>query len=821
MNFASEYVLADSDVEYESMCEEEFNQGMHVSDSDSSDSDDDASALRRSLAPVGGTRSPKKRKHLRNARYHWRRRRGEEPEAVATSNETGRRRIFKKADTNIVSVSFDTLLSPGNMFAGDPVPCPSCSAILSHISKLEGQESKVWQCEFCGKNVPVDLELEEIPGTEDVTYLLAPAPFTASTSMAGLDRSLVVFCVDTSGSMCVTSEISGKVKLRGNNQLRRLESFNEGNESQFLPSQLNHRVTYVSRLQAMQAAVDHQLSEMAMKHPDRRVALVAFNNEVTIMGDGSQQEIVVAGDKLGKLEQLDKVTEGLKLPEAIKTTRQVLGDKVYSLEEGGATALGPALIVAINMASSHPGSKVILCTDGKANIGLGRLEGDGDKDERAIEQEALEFYTQTAEEAAKKGVTVSVITIQGTDCKLVHLGTLADKTGGQVNIVDCLKLTEEFGNILADPIIATKVKATFLLHKQLYVVDDADPDKQDSKVEQNVGNVKTSSTITFEFAKRRATAESSKKPSKNQAQAQGESSQQQEEAAGSQQIPDEVVPPSEECMDIGGATAAETSTAESKDALQEFPFQLQIEYMDAEGNKALRVITRKLPATTDRSVTERAVNLEVLGAHAAKKSADLALQGQYSRSRGVALMNQRLAWRQAHSETAPKADRIAYKNIFGKIKSMENCLQQRQMMEIQQYGHTKSDSEDDDEDVDEYGEEVQASRALKKVSAQKQSLARSMVSRILPLPSKSRKKAASKHRKLHSERSAVMDDNMANMIYKFRSVGQDEISSAEPVFKGQPGASTSPEASSGESSTQQPVGKSGKKSSSKKYPPKN
>ena len=65
----------------------------------------------------------------------------------------------------------------------------------------------MWQCEFCGERVPVDLEPEEIPGTEDVTYLLSPAPSTASASMAGLDHSLVVFCMDTSGSMCVTSEV--------------------------------------------------------------------------------------------------------------------------------------------------------------------------------------------------------------------------------------------------------------------------------------------------------------------------------------------------------------------------------------------------------------------------------------------------------------------------------------------------------------------------------------------------------------------------------------------------------------------------------------
>jgi len=39
----------------------------------------------------------------------------------------------------------------------------------------------------------------------------------------------------------------------------------------------------------------------------------------------------------------------------------------------------------------------------------------------------------------------------------------------QVNIVDPLKLTEEFGNILANPVIASRVVATFIVHKGLYV----------------------------------------------------------------------------------------------------------------------------------------------------------------------------------------------------------------------------------------------------------------------------------------------------------------------------------------------------------------
>ena len=48
-----------------------------------------------------------------------------------------------------------------------------------------------------------------------------------------------------------------------------------------------------------------------------------------------------------------------------------------ALEEGGATALGPALTVALSITSKCRGSSIIMCTDGKANVGVGQFQ-DGD-----------------------------------------------------------------------------------------------------------------------------------------------------------------------------------------------------------------------------------------------------------------------------------------------------------------------------------------------------------------------------------------------------------------------------------------------------------
>ena len=80
--------------------------------------------------------------------------------------------------------------------------------------------------------------------------------------------------------MVLFVQVPGHVALRGAESLRRAQEMNRDREDQFLPRQ-RRDVTYISRLQSVQAAIDHQLQEMEKEYPNRRVALVTFNNEVS------------------------------------------------------------------------------------------------------------------------------------------------------------------------------------------------------------------------------------------------------------------------------------------------------------------------------------------------------------------------------------------------------------------------------------------------------------------------------------------------------------------------------------------------------------
>ncbi|KAL3882463.1 hypothetical protein ACJMK2_028800 [Sinanodonta woodiana] len=733
MEFGSEFVYVYEEPEFEYISDNEYDDGMNLSDSD----EDDVSAVSNPtysssssspapppslsqgpelLAPsprlterqvyynsfetappatMGRPPHPllKVSKPTKTKKHHWRHCSDSGDHRKTQHGSEAQQQKFKKfrkADTNIVSLKLNQLVAPGNMHAGDPTYCASCGAIMSSISKLEKSiEEKVWNCEFCNVKNVVDVDDEEVPTSEDLTYMLEPALSTTVSGLSGTDQSLVLFCVDISGSMCVTTEVPGNLKLRGAESLHRAQLLNRERSDQYLPKQ-RRNVTYISRLQSVQAAVDHQLEQMCKDYPHRRVALVTFNNDVEIIGDGKTPLVSIVGDKLNDCEQLKSSCADITLPTAIKDSRKSLGEKLFDLEEGGGTSLGPALLVSVTIASKHPGSKVILCTDGLANVGLGKLENYNRNDEEA--EQAARFYEDIGKMAVEKGVSVSVITIKGTDCKLVELGKLADTTGGQVNIVDPMKLTQEFSTILANQVIATNVVATFILHRQLFFHNE---ETVESKIVKNIGNVTQDTEITFEYGMKigaekkeemsatNVTAKSEDTEEKNTASSAGEGSK----------------------VTVGEKTGVKSELGQNMDQTtegdqpKEFPFQIQIAYTDTEGARALRVLTKTKPVTKDRKIAERNMNLDVLGAHTAQLTSNLAIEGRYTLARSKALINQRAAWRNVHDaeskETERTSNRIKYKKFFGKIRTVDEHLKTAQNEERKIHGSTHSDEEDD------------------------------------------------------------------------------------------------------------------------------
>ncbi len=241
---------------------------------------------------------------------------------------------------------------------------------------------------------------------------------------------------------------------------------------------------------------------MEKMSPDRRVGIVTFGGEVMVIGDGTMIPQTITGDKLLDYEHLmsNGGTEAAKrMANPIKDTKESLQKSLLSMEENGPTALGPALTTAIAMAAmGGAGSKVILCTDGLANVGIGAFDEIKNDDEfKKVE----DFYDKVGEFAKGKGVVVSIVSIEGEECNIDTISRISEHTGGEVNRVNPVELTKNFANILASTVIASNVVLRVKLHKGLeFRNEPAENLSEDrSLLARDLGSVTEETEVTFEY----------------------------------------------------------------------------------------------------------------------------------------------------------------------------------------------------------------------------------------------------------------------------------------------------------------------------------
>jgi hypothetical protein len=115
---------------------------------------------------------------------------------------------------------------------------------------------------------------------------------------------------------------------------------------------------FVSRLEMLQSAVENSIRELyaGAQGSAIRVGIVAFSSDVTVFWGG--EPMVLAGDLLSDFDSLRK-TDRFRVQ--ARSMEAVLHD-LYSLKEGGQTALGPAITVAVN--NLDFGDQVTLASDG-------------------------------------------------------------------------------------------------------------------------------------------------------------------------------------------------------------------------------------------------------------------------------------------------------------------------------------------------------------------------------------------------------------------------------------------------------------------------
>jgi actin beta/gamma 1 len=389
---------------------------------------------------------------------------------------------------------------------------------MPESSEGENPEGQFIQCEFCGASMDRQSEgivhphLDQGFGT---TYLLSAAREAQQLDEAANDFGsappMIVFCIDISASM------STPVKQEGG------------------PS--------MTRLQCVQAAVSQQLLTLQQQQPECVVVLVTFGAQVCVFTDSGNKSLI---SQRAHDNEMDLIAKGVALgSECSEQVMDVVGrleTTVRSLKPCGNTALGPALAVSVGLASGRPGSKVVLCTDGMANNGVGAIKN---------RNQLVDFYSDIGRRAAEEGTCISVITMEGEDCSMENLGTCADLTGGQVEMVDLRALGSKVGAMLANATLGTGLQVTIISAHGI------------SCVTQSAGELKGSAWVTSQT--------------------------------------------------VGTATArtdltCKLSTLSDVPHDTRVPFQLQLQYTRPDGEDVLQVLTVRPQISNDRDQVESDIN---------------------------------------------------------------------------------------------------------------------------------------------------------------------------------------------------------------------
>ncbi|KAM4015325.1 circularly permutated Ras protein 1-like, partial [Anomaloglossus baeobatrachus] len=452
------------------------------------------------------------------------------------------------ANCNILLLNIGKMVDDSDTHIREaPLVCGGCSAVCSMLNNVDN--SKSWTCVFCAADnlLSEDTRLESREEGDD---LYAGDP-RAENEYSFADQTMIIFCIDISGSMSVTSEVTQE----------------ESND---------YKVVYKSRMEAVKSALGETLDLLHEQHPGKRVALVTFSDQVKLYGDGTGQPRILEDAELLDPDHLKSQGEDQPLPHPLMETLHALKGRIECLKERGATALGPAALVSIAMASKSPGSKVIVCTDGIANTDLGNLE---DISEEYIYQSSKLFYSHLADLALQHSVVVSVVTIEGTNCRLPELGLLADKTGGKVNIVNPFKLANEFQSIIEEEIIATNVKMKVLLPQTMFFLYEGN---NESVLERTFGSTTADTVLSAEFG---------------------------------------------------------IHSSKIKEVLRysQLPIQLHLSYTLPDGRSRRRILSQRRPVTNDCATALESIDLSVLQIHSVQFCARLAMEGHVNEARSVAL----------------------------------------------------------------------------------------------------------------------------------------------------------------------------------------
>ena len=299
-----------------------------------------------------------------------------------------------------------------------------------------------------------------------------------------------------------------------------------------------------AKIEAVKKSLVQTLKDFKINSPTTKYILIAFESSVYYNLRNNKEPINFSGDLLFSVEEMKStLNKYIKKEEFLGSIGEFADGwikKVESLRSMDMTALGPALYFAIiSFESFNSSGRITLLTDGLANQGIGNLSGTSAGAER--------FYEGMANLCNQFKIIVDVVGVSApgdnNEMGLQTLGKLTDSTGGTLYLISSEEMETIFTALRQTRYIGKDVKVRIIVPPSISI--------------KNVTGAFSSKGVL----------------------------------GGSE-------------INLGAITAdrelfLELDAKKELKEEQEIPIQLQVEYLDKEGRKRMRVINDRVRVTKD------------------------------------------------------------------------------------------------------------------------------------------------------------------------------------------------------------------------------
>ncbi len=323
----------------------------------------------------------------------------------------------------IAQLAFAELQSKVTEITGKPVICHSCGAAVTDpfVIKDHLPVGLHFICQFCNNLNKIDeLQFNSIKaiGKGVIEYL-----DEIQNNMAVKDR--IVACIDISGSMNGDS------------------------------------------LECVKKSLIETLKDISINSPDSTFALITFTDWVSLYSADGNECLKLNENSLYDENKIFQILQNLHFNfETVKESYEKWIALISRLTAVSRTALGPAVFSAFSLLQG--GGRIILLTDGLANVGIGSLISYSPGGRKG------EFYRDFGQRCRDAGVMVEIVGVATSEYSSLELETIGDMariTGGDIYLVDRKELSRTFNALSQADFIGRNVKVRIFVPPSMALRD--------------------------------------------------------------------------------------------------------------------------------------------------------------------------------------------------------------------------------------------------------------------------------------------------------------------------------------------------------------